>query len=542
MTVWNLEKHLRFYFITDEQRTDPSPLKQAETAIRAGAGIIQYRRKNACLADFPEVSAIRDLCRTCGVLFVINDDILLAKAVAADGVHVGQEDASPAQARAVLGPRAVVGVSISTRAELDGTDLSSCDYIGVGPIFETSTKADAKPVIGLPGLTAVIERSPVPVVAIGGIDEIRAGACFDQGAAGVAVISRITRAADPAAAAFAVGAACGRAPRPIASPWDDEFRLIRQMLSDPAHDSSGIPRESDSSIIAVPAGDDAALLRTVTRPVVTTDCQKENVHFRLDWMTPAAVGSRAVAVTFSDLAASYATPLALFVNVSIPSWLPEHTVISMYDGIKKALARHNAVLGGGNVSSGSEFSLDLFAVGQGHPELFPLRSRARSGDGLYVTGPLGMARAGLGCFERKDEKFPLLLEKFTSPRPRFDAARILAENGVQCCMDISDGLAGDAGHIAAASGVSIEFDRAGFTIHPHLEAYCRKYDLSPHRLILSGGDDYELLFACPPEQFERIRTVLPEAFSVGRCRKFSGRPILNLNDGIRSFLHGSKMV
>jgi thiamine-monophosphate kinase len=542
MAVWNLEKQLRFYFITDEGLTDPSPLKQVEAAIRAGAGFIQYRRKNACLADFAEVSAIRDLCRTCRVLFVVNDDILLAKAVAADGVHVGQEDESPSRARAVLGTRAVVGVSVSTLAELEGTDLSVCDYIGVGPVFETSTKADAKPVIGLSGLKAIVERSPKPVVAIGGIDEIRAGSCFDQGAAGVAVISRITRAADPAAAALAVGAACGCAPRRISSPWDDEFGLIHQILSDPNDDGSGIQRESESSIIAVPAGDDAALLRAVTLPVITTDCQKENIHFRLDWMTPAAVGSRAVAVTFSDLAASYATPLALFVNISIPSWLPESMVISMYEGIKTALARHNAVLGGGNVSSGSELSLDLFALGQGHPEIFPLRSRARPGDGLYATGPLGMARAGLECFERRDAEFPLLLEKFTSPRARFDAARILAENGVHCCMDISDGLAGDAGHIAGASGISIEFDRAEFYIHPQLEAYCRKYELPPHRLLLSGGDDYELLFACPPEQFERIRAVLPEAFSVGRCLKFSGRPILNLNEGIRSFLHGSKMV
>lgn len=542
MPVWNLEKRLRFYFITDEEQKDCPPLKQAELAIRAGAGIVQYRKKSFSLRDFAEVAAIRQLCRTCGVLFVINDDVILAKAVAADGVHVGQEDARPVLARAVLGSRAVIGISVSTLAELERTDLAPCDYIGAGPVFETSTKADAKPVIGLSGLKAIIDRSPIPVVAIGGIDESRAASCFDHGAAGVAVISRITRADDPAAAALAVGAACGRMPHPISLPWDDEFGLIGKILAPADTSGSVAPRESESSIIEIPAGDDAALLRAIAHPVITTDCQKENIHFRLDWMSPETVGDRAVEVTFSDLAASCAKPLALFVNVSIPPHLPESVIVSIYDGIKAALARHIAILGGGNVSSGSELSLDLFAVGQGRPDIFPLRSNALAGDGLYVTGPLGLARAGLECLQRNDAGFPTLIEKFTAPRARFDAARILAENGVRCIMDISDGLAGDAGHIAAASGVSIEFDPTGWRIHPDLEACCRKYDLSSQRMMLSGGDDYELLFTCRPERFERIRSFLPEAFPVGRCMEFSGRPILNLDDGIRSFIHGSKTV
>ncbi len=540
MSAWDLEKRLRFYFITDEGRKDCPPLMQAELAIRAGAGVIQYRKKSFSLEDFAEVAAIRQLCRTCRVLFVINDNILLAKAAAADGVHVGQEDASPALARAILGPQAVIGVSVSTLAELERTDLSLCDYIGVGPVFETSTKDDAKPVIGLSGLGAIVGRSPIPVVAIGGINEIRAVSCFDQGAAGVAVISRITHAADPAATALAVGAVCGCAPCRISSPWNDEFGLIEKILSPADTNSPDARRESESSIIEIPAGDDAALLRAIAHPVITTDCQKENIHFRLDWMSPEAVGQRAVEVTFSDLAASCADPLALFVNVSVPSHLPESVIVSIYDGIRTSLARHNAVLGGGNVSSGSELSLDLFAVGQGRPEAFPRRSNAVPGDGLYVTGPLGMARAGMECLQRNEAGFPALIEKFTSPRARFDAARILAENGVRCIMDISDGLAGDAGHIATASGISIEFDPVGFRVHPDLDACCRKYDLSPHQMMLSGGDDYELLFACRPERFERIRSFLPEAFPVGRCLAFAGRSILNMDDSIRSFIHGAK--
>jgi thiamine-monophosphate kinase len=136
--------------------------------------------------------------------------------------------------------------------------------------------------------------------------------------------------------------------------------------------------------------------------------------------------------------------------------------------------------------------------------------------------------------------FPELIRKFKEPAARFDAARILADQGVRCVMDISDGLAGDAGHIANASQVSIEFDPAGFKVDPVLEAYCRKNLLDPRLIMLSGGEDYELLFACRPKVFEKIRPNLPEAFCVGKLLPYEGSPFINLPDGIRSYQHGIK--
>ena len=290
----------------------------------------------------------------------------------------------------------------------------------------------------------------------------------------------------------------------------------------------------------MPAGDDAALLASIKHPVITTDTQKENIHFRLDWQTFDEVGQKAVEITFSDLAASYATPLALFVNLSIPSHMTDDMIEELYVGINAALNRHKAALVGGNISAGLDFSIDLFAVGEGIPNLFPLRSAACPGDGLYVTGPIGMARAGLDCLMQNETQFPELIQKFTTPIARFDAARILAARGVQCVMDISDGLSGDARHIAEASEISIEFDPAGFHIDPALLAYCGKHGLDPRLLMLSGGEDYELLFACKPEIFEQIQKPLPEAFCVGRCLSYAGKPIINLPEGIRSFQHGEK--
>jgi thiamine-phosphate pyrophosphorylase len=200
---------LRFYFVTDDGVDDFPALDQVRLAVEAGATMVQYRNKSFSLDAYAEVEAVCRVCRDRRVPVVVNDNVLLAKSVGADGVHVGQDDEQPRLARQVMGPRAIVGVSVSTMAELESTDLAFCDYLGTGPTFPTTTKADAKAVHGLSGLRDIVNRSPLPAVAIGGIDPVNTVDCFAHGAAGVAVISCITRAADPVEAAEAMAAACG---------------------------------------------------------------------------------------------------------------------------------------------------------------------------------------------------------------------------------------------------------------------------------------------------------------------------------------------
>jgi thiamine-monophosphate kinase len=531
MLTNQLKRALRFYFITEEEVPGFPPIQQVLIAIRAGATMVQYRNKSFSSRCFEDVAAIRNICKCNNVPFIINDNILLAKAVSADGIHLGQEDEDPAPARRILGPQAVVGMSVSSLDELLHTDLSECDYIGVGPVFLTKTKKDAKEDIGLSGLNAVASASPVPVVAIGGIDEATAASCIEQGAAGVAVISVITRAKDPFEKASQVSSACGcTPPLTIVSPWNDEFALIRKLIKD-------VPT---NPFIEVAPGDDACLLKSLGRPVITTDTQKEGVHFRFDWQTPQEVGSKAVEVTLSDLAASYATPIGLFVNLGLPDYISDQTVESIYKGIKESLVKHNCTLGGGNISFGLEVTLDLFAVGLGRDDIFPKRSAALPGYGLYCTGLIGLARAGLFSLIRKDPTFKELIDKFKFPSARFDAAQILAENHIGCVIDVSDGLAGDAKRIAEASEVSIEIDLRDRAFHPALLAFCEKYHLKPEYMILAGGEDYELLFACPDDVFEQVQKKLPEAYYIGRCLEFQGTHMVNLPEDISSYQHGKR--
>jgi len=532
-----LNHKLRFYFITDENASDFPLLKQVEIAIIAGASVIQYRNKSFSPKDFKELESIRDLCRTNSVPLIVNDSIILAKAVDADGVHLGQTDESGAIARSIMGPDAIIGISVSTIEDLAKTDLTFVDYIGTGPVYATNTKVDASPVIGPEGLRAVVGRSTLPVVAIGGIDKTNAQDCFSHGAAGVAVISCITRAEDPFFVAKELGMVCGCKPRALKSRWNNEFGLIGKLTAGKSSADLASSGFMASGLI-IPPGDDAALFKAIIHPVITTDTQKENTHFRLDWQTLEEIGQKAVEITFSDLAASYARPLSLFVNLSIPSYMSDQDIEILYSGITRVLEKYQAALGGGNISFGREFSIDLFALGEGHPEIFPLRSNARPRDGLYVTGPLGLASAGLQCLKNDETGYPELIEKYKNPRARFDAAKILADHKVACVMDVSDGLAGDAVHIASASNVSIKFDPSFFKIDSILVKFCNKYSLNPEQVILSGGEDYELLFACRPQIFEHIKGMLPEAFQVGECVAYSGQRLMNVPEGIVSFQHG----
>lgn len=535
MLTESVKHALRFYFITDDGAADLPAVRQVEVALKAGATLIQYRNKGFAPFHFHEVKAIREMCRCNGVPFVVNDDVVLAKAVNADGVHVGQDDESPAAARSILGEHALVGVSVSTPDELKRTDLSGCDYIGTGPVFSTSTKPDAKAVIGLSGLETIVRLASLPVVAIGGIDSSNAGGCFARGAAGVSVISCISRARDPDESAHRLATVCGCPPRRILrTPWNDEFGLIEKLLA-----ASPIPIRDDLPGIRIAPGDDAALLESLSRPVISTDAHKEGIHFILDWQTPEEVGRKSVTATLSDLAACYATPVGLFINLALPPSISEQFVEALYKGVRDALGTYGCTLGGGNISRSTELSIDLFAVGQGKAELFPRRSAAQPGDGLYSTGPLGLARAGLQCLRKKDSDFPVLVSRFKAPSARFDAADVLAEHQVLCVIDVSDGLAGDARHIAKASHVTIEFDMDPHHFDPDMVSFCKKYAISPEEVVLEGGEDYELLFACPTEVFDSVRKQLPDAFPVGRCHTFNGVHLANLPPDIRLFQHGN---
>jgi thiamine-phosphate pyrophosphorylase len=183
---------------------DPTPLLDA--ALRGGVDVVQLRDKD--LADDALVHAAAAFRRACdrhGALFILNDRPDLVGAAAADGVHVGQDDAAVPEARSAVGPDRLVGLSVSSRAELEAAAGADADYLGVGAVFGTPTKPDAMG-SGLELVRAAAVRSRVPWFAIGGVDLSNAAELVAAGASGVAVVRAIRDAEDPEAAARALRA------------------------------------------------------------------------------------------------------------------------------------------------------------------------------------------------------------------------------------------------------------------------------------------------------------------------------------------------
>ena len=189
---------LSVYLVTDRGLSRGRELVDVVlAAVRGGVTVVQLREKDASARETLELGrALLARLRPLGVPLLVNDRVDLALALGADGVHVGQSDLPPEVARRLLGPEALVGLSITGPEDLPTLDPAVVDYAGVGPLFPTASKADATPALGLEGFARLSRQLPVPVVAIGGITPANASDVIAAGADGVSVVSAICSAED----------------------------------------------------------------------------------------------------------------------------------------------------------------------------------------------------------------------------------------------------------------------------------------------------------------------------------------------------------
>ncbi len=204
---------LSVYLITDPQLcAERGVVEIARAAVRGGARIVQLRDKLASDVDLVRQGrALKQALEGSGARLIVNDRIEAALAINADGVHVGQTDRAAQVARQAMGPDAIVGLSINTIEEAAAVDPAVVDYVGIGPVFATATKADHRAPLGFDGLAQVCAACLLPAVAIGGLSADHVGAVFAAGAKGLAVVSAICAAADPEAAARTLAEAAGKA-------------------------------------------------------------------------------------------------------------------------------------------------------------------------------------------------------------------------------------------------------------------------------------------------------------------------------------------
>jgi thiamine-monophosphate kinase len=251
-------------------------------------------------------------------------------------------------------------------------------------------------------------------------------------------------------------------------------------------------------------GDDCAVLRLPPgrESLVTTDFSLEGIHFRRDWHPPESVGHRCLARGLSDIAAMGGEPVAAFLSLALPRNLPQSWVGRFLRGLIGLAGRFGVTLAGGDTAESPNGILaDIVVVGTVPAGKAILRSGARPGDRIYVSGELGGSAAALQQMKsrqmKKKPKRKLNSAQYTRhffPEPRIELGRILREQGLASAMiDTSDGLSTDLAHICAESGVGAEVEA---------EAIPRaRVGKPPHEvdfeLALHGGEDYELLFTAP---------------------------------------------
>jgi thiamine-monophosphate kinase len=244
-------------------------------------------------------------------------------------------------------------------------------------------------------------------------------------------------------------------------------------------------------------GDDCALLaHGEGQLVVSTDVSVEAVHFRLEWMDHEAIGWRAAAAALSDLAAEGAEPAGLLAAVVVPASGTDQELTALMSGVGASADSVGAPVIGGDLASGPSWSIAVTVLGWTTRPV--RRSGACPGDGLWVTGALGGARAALAAWRRGDTPSPEARAAFARPEPRIAAGRWLAAQGAHAMIDLSDGLGGDAPHLAAASGVSLDLTLDDLPIAPDAVAEARRAGTAVETFAAEGGEDYELLVALPP--------------------------------------------
>lgn len=298
-------------------------------------------------------------------------------------------------------------------------------------------------------------------------------------------------------------------------------------------------------------GDDAALLAIDGRAVVAQDLLVEGVHFRLSTTGPRDLGHKALAVNLSDIAAMGARPLAAFVGVVLPpAGFDDDDFGALYEGMESLAGLHGVTVAGGDLSAGSTLTLAVTVIGCPWPGVEPARrSGGSAGDLLCVTGALGAAAAGLALLEQPAladgvASAPALRDAQRRPLPRLAEGRLLAEHGATAMMDVSDGLAIDAERLASASGLRAVLRLADVPVAEGVAEVAAAGGRDPRLLALTGGEDYELLVAIPPDRREALQGLLDVPLTPVGCLE-AGESGLEVRDaegepielGRRGWLH-----
>ncbi|MFB9056026.1 thiamine-phosphate kinase [Mariniflexile ostreae] len=274
----------------------------------------------------------------------------------------------------------------------------------------------------------------------------------------------------------------------------------------------------DSTIKGI--GDDAAVLKFNNKKiVVTTDMLVEGVHFDLSYMPLKHLGYKAIIVNLSDVYAMNAKATHVTVSIAVSNRFPLEALEALYEGIETAAKLYNVdVVGGDTTSSTTGLLISVTAIGETDHEVY--RSTAKPGDLLVVTGDLGAAFMGLQVLKREKEVYKVnpnnqpdlepytyIIERQLKPEARQDIVKLLKDLDVKptAMIDISDGLSSEIIHICKQSQVGCDLYEDKIPLDPQVISTCEEFNIDSTTVALNGGEDYELLFTIPQEDFPKIK-------------------------------------
>ena len=269
------------------------------------------------------------------------------------------------------------------------------------------------------------------------------------------------------------------------------------------------------------AGDDCAVLDVGAdmHLLATCDCQVEGVHFTLHTSSPEQVGRKAMAINVSDIAAMGGVPRYALVSLLVPEHLPTGTIDSLYEGLRAEALRYNTAIVGGNIAGAGpsdQCVIDMTLLGTVERGRALLRSGARVGDLLCVTGTVGDSACGLYTLLHPQAAYPQEALDFVQRRHRLPEARVqvgrvlssyISSSGpavVTALLDVSDGMSGDLNHLCERSHVGAHIELARLPLSAELRTIAQETKQDPYHWALHGGEDYELLFTVAPEAAQDV--------------------------------------
>ncbi|MFQ5677227.1 MAG: thiamine-phosphate kinase [bacterium] len=298
-------------------------------------------------------------------------------------------------------------------------------------------------------------------------------------------------------------------------------------------------------------GDDCAVYRGKPGKyqIISSDCLVEKVHFDLSTTSPEQLGRKVLAVNLSDIAAMGGAPWLALISTAIPKTFPVKFMERFYDGLNQISGQYQIEIAGGDtVCSPKHFYINITILGEANKRRFFTRAGAREGDKIFVTGSLGDAALGLKLLQsRKTWAGPraaqqLLIRKQLDPVPRICESRLLVKSKAEitAMIDVSDGLAQDLSHICRASGTGAILWEESLPKSSAFEKICFLNSIAPRKLVLTGGEDYELLFTLKPESVKyltgRFKKIGKDLTLIGEITRNRGKTILVKKNGRREVL------